>query len=415
MIDALRAQIERIEPVDEREAASLAMTLDRLTWPGDPFSETEHGHHVTASAFVVSTRGVILHRHRRLGIWVQPGGHIDAGESPDDACLRARRGGDRTRGPSPRPRRALFHVDVHAGPNAHTHYDLRYVLIAAPDDPEPPEGESQDVSGSTSFSHRTRGTGPGASAREARRVSARLGRERLTTSAERTLRLMEADRWIERVRAQKTHLPESAELATLEAELRALLGELRAAEGEIAPLATQRDLTAAESLRLSKRARDLDAALSSSTASARELSALQGELTHVRQLLEASEDRELELLVELEPREARLEGIKHSAQPGVSRRAELQAMIKDLQVSLDEELAALATTRDETAEAVPPELRSRYRAALARSGGSGAAQVIDGRCDGCRIALAPLDFDRFRALLEDTFMDCPECGRLLLP
>jgi hypothetical protein len=225
---------------------------------------------------------------------------------------------------------------------------------------------------------------------------------------------MEADRWIERVRAQKSHLPELAELATLEAELRALLGELRAVEAEIAPLATQRDLVAAESLRLSTRARDLDTALSSSTANARELNALQGELTHVRELLAASEDRELELLVELEPREARREEIRHQAQPGVTRRAELQATIKELEASLDEELAALGTTREETAHAVPGELRARYGAALARSGVSGAAQVIEGRCDGCRIALAPLDYDRFKALPEDTFMDCPECGRILL-
>jgi uncharacterized protein len=226
---------------------------------------------------------------------------------------------------------------------------------------------------------------------------------------------MEADRWIERVRAQKTHLPELAELTTLEAELRALLGELRATEAAIAPLASQRDVISAESLRLSKRVHDLDAALSSSTANARELGALQGELTHVRQLLDTSEDRELELLVELEPKEAALEEIKHRAQPGVARRAELQSMIKDLQVSLDEELAALATTREETAHAVPADLRGRYDAALARSGGSGAAQVVEGRCDGCRIALAPLDYDRFKSLPEDTFMDCPECGRLLLP
>jgi hypothetical protein len=226
---------------------------------------------------------------------------------------------------------------------------------------------------------------------------------------------MEADRWIERVRAQKTHLPELAELTTLEAELRALLGELRASEAAIAPLASQRDVISAESLRLSKRVHDLDAALSSSTANARELGALQGELTHVRQLLDTSEDRELELLVELEPKEAALEEIKHRAQPGVARRAELQSMIKDLQVSLDEELAALATTREETAHAVPADLRARYDAALARSGGSGAAQVVEGRCDGCRIALAPLDYDRFKSLPADTFMDCPECGRLLLP
>ena len=37
--------------------------------------------HVTASGIVVGRRGTVLHRHKRLGIWMQPGGHIDAGES----------------------------------------------------------------------------------------------------------------------------------------------------------------------------------------------------------------------------------------------------------------------------------------------------------------------------------------------
>jgi 8-oxo-dGTP pyrophosphatase MutT (NUDIX family) len=144
VITTLQAQIESIDPVDEREAASLAMTLDRLSWPGNPFSETENDHHVTASAFVISSRGVILHRHRRLGIWVQPGGHVDEGESPEDAGVREteEETGLNVRHLDPV---VLFHVDVHAGPHAHTHYDLRYVLLAPPDDPQPLEGESPDV------------------------------------------------------------------------------------------------------------------------------------------------------------------------------------------------------------------------------------------------------------------------------
>ena len=39
----------------------------------------------------------------------------------------------------------LFHVDVHPGPRGHTHYDLRYVLLARPTDPQPPADESQEV------------------------------------------------------------------------------------------------------------------------------------------------------------------------------------------------------------------------------------------------------------------------------
>ena len=141
MTDALRAAIGAIEPVDEREATSIERTLERLGRPPDPFDEAADPHHVTASAFVVSTRGVVLHLHRRLGIWVQPGGHVDPGESPEVACVRevAEETGLSVAHLDPP---LLFHVDVHPGPRGHTHYDLRYVLVSPPVDPRPPVGES---------------------------------------------------------------------------------------------------------------------------------------------------------------------------------------------------------------------------------------------------------------------------------
>ncbi len=142
--EELREQLLLMAPVDEREADSITRTLDRLTWPGNPFDELEHDHHVTSSAFVVSDRGVILHRHRRLGIWVQPGGHVDPGESPEAACVRETFEETGLLAEHLDPV-ALFHVDVHPGPKGHTHYDLRYVLRSEPLDPRPPEDESPDV------------------------------------------------------------------------------------------------------------------------------------------------------------------------------------------------------------------------------------------------------------------------------
>jgi len=231
-----------------------------------------------------------------------------------------------------------------------------------------------------------------------------------------TLRaLMDADRWIERVRSQRDHLPESVELAELERQLRELLAELKGAEAVLAPLAALSDQTSKESERLRLRARDLDHALGASTASAREVTAIQGELTHVRERLSDSEDRELAVLEELEPAQARVEEIKGLAQPGVRRRSELMETIKELRASLEDEVASLTTDRVDRAREVAPALLARYDAALARVGTSGASQVIEGRCDGCRLRLSPLDYDHFKVLAADTFMDCPECGRILLP
>lgn len=143
-LERVRGAIARITPVDDREAESIRATLRRLSWPGDPFAEDEHDHHVTASAFVVSSRGMILHRHRRLDIWVQPGGHVDRGETPEAAAVRETLEETGLEVAHLVPEE-LFHVDVHPGPRGHTHYDLRYVVVASPLDPTPPEGESPDV------------------------------------------------------------------------------------------------------------------------------------------------------------------------------------------------------------------------------------------------------------------------------
>ena len=143
-LESLRADVAAMTPINEREAFSLEKTLDRLTWPGDPFDEGAHDHHVTVGAFVLSSRGIVLHRHKRLGMWLQPGGHVDAGESPEEACRREafEETGLEVRHLDPV---RLFHVDVHPGPRGHTHYDLRYLLVSEPRDPSPPQGESPEV------------------------------------------------------------------------------------------------------------------------------------------------------------------------------------------------------------------------------------------------------------------------------
>lgn len=227
--------------------------------------------------------------------------------------------------------------------------------------------------------------------------------------------LMEADRWIDRVNAQKTHLPELAELSALEVELRGLSKALNDAQTSLAPVRAAYEDAQGEGERLRARATNLDATLSTSTANARELSALQTELQHVRELLERNDDRELEYLIAAEPLDDAVSAVKAAAQPAAARRTELQIEIAALRASLEDELDALRVQRSACAGAVSSELRTRYEAAFARVGTSGASHIVSGHCDGCRIALSPLDVDRWKRQPEGSFMDCPECGRLLLP
>jgi 8-oxo-dGTP pyrophosphatase MutT (NUDIX family) len=118
-----------------------------VAWLSAPLDEHADPTHVTGSAIVVSSDGrVLLHRHKRLGRWLQPGGHIDSGETPWQAAVRetVEETGLVSHHPDAGP--FLLHVDVHEGPRGHVHLDLRYLLHG---DAElalrPARGESPDV------------------------------------------------------------------------------------------------------------------------------------------------------------------------------------------------------------------------------------------------------------------------------
>ncbi len=134
-----------IDPVDDREAASIRRVVTEAPFLAAPFDEGSDPIHVTASAFVVGDRGTVLHLHKKLGIWVQPGGHVDEGEEPATAALREAREETGLTLAHPPEGPKLVHVDVHPGPRGHTHFDLRYVILGASMDPVPPPGESQEV------------------------------------------------------------------------------------------------------------------------------------------------------------------------------------------------------------------------------------------------------------------------------
>lgn len=133
-------------PVDGREARSrhrMLVALGRLPHPFDRDADVTH---LTGSAFITGPEGIVLHLHKRLGLWLQPGGHLEAGEMPWDAARRE--AGEETglRFAAWDEAPPLAHLDVHDGGRGHTHLDLRYTLTVTGDTrPAPPEGESQEV------------------------------------------------------------------------------------------------------------------------------------------------------------------------------------------------------------------------------------------------------------------------------
>lgn len=92
--------------------------------------------HFTASAFVLSAGGgeLLLIAHRKLGMWLQPGGHIEATDlDPTEAALRELR--EETGVAEVDLLQPLFDIDVHEIPTfgdqpQHLHHDLRILARA---------------------------------------------------------------------------------------------------------------------------------------------------------------------------------------------------------------------------------------------------------------------------------------------
>ncbi len=140
----VRATIDAHVPADEREARALAVVVEVLATGERPFDEQDP-EHVTGSAVVVGPRGTVLHMHKRLHRWLQPGGHLEPGEGPWDAALRESQEETGLTLAHPGGLPLLIHVDVHRAANGHTHLDLRYLLIAPDRDPSPPPDESPEA------------------------------------------------------------------------------------------------------------------------------------------------------------------------------------------------------------------------------------------------------------------------------
>lgn len=130
-------------PHDAQEEQHRARMLELLRTPGDPFvrSHFDPGH-FTASAFVLSAdeSALLLIHHAKFDAWMQPGGHIEAGDA--DVLGAARREVLEEVGLADLPLASdgLFDLDVHPIPArpseaAHEHFDVRFLFRV--DDPAP--------------------------------------------------------------------------------------------------------------------------------------------------------------------------------------------------------------------------------------------------------------------------------------
>lgn len=115
------------------ESATVAVFQALLDDPADPFVRDRLAGHFTASAWLVDRSGqrLLMTHHRKLGLWLQLGGHADGDSELARVALREAEEESGLSDLSVEPE--IFDLDrhwipEHKGVPGHWHYDTRYVV-----------------------------------------------------------------------------------------------------------------------------------------------------------------------------------------------------------------------------------------------------------------------------------------------
>jgi predicted nucleic acid-binding Zn-ribbon protein len=217
----------------------------------------------------------------------------------------------------------------------------------------------------------------------------------------RLLDLQALDTALTQLAHRRRTLPERAELDVLARELSALEDERVRAQVAVDDL--DRDIARLEKdidqVRVRK---DRDQArLTLGTGPARELEALQHEMTSLNRRQTELEDAELELMEQRETAQGVLDGVEQRLASARERRAGVEQRRDQALVEIAKEEEFKAGARQPLVNDLPGDLVALY-------------EKIRETCGGCRLEFSGADRARIKAAAPDEVVRCEECRRIMV-
>jgi len=230
----------------------------------------------------------------------------------------------------------------------------------------------------------------------------------------RLLDLQAIDTRLDQIAHARTHLPQLAELADLEGKARLIDDQLVRSRTELGDV--QREVAKAESdvqLVRDRAARDR-ARLDAGTGTAKDLQAIQHELTSLARRQSALEDIELEVMERAEAAESDVAELERGRGELTERLTALEAARDEALARLDAEAAGIGAPRPTVVDEVGADLVALFEKIRLANGGTGAAALHQRRCGGCQLELNPVEIQRIRTAPDDEVLRCEECRRILV-
>jgi len=154
--------------------------------------------------------------------------------------------------------------------------------------------------------------------------------------------------------------------------------------------------------------------LDAGTGSAKDLQALQHELTSLARRQAELEDVELEVMERVESLGQHVINLEAARDELADR---LQGAVADRDAAMGEyatERDHVAGRREASVQGVGDDLVALYERIRSSHGGIGAAELKQRRCGGCHIELNQVDMNRITKAPVDEVLRCEECGRILV-
>jgi predicted nucleic acid-binding Zn-ribbon protein len=236
------------------------------------------------------------------------------------------------------------------------------------------------------------------------------------TPLEALLAVQEHDTRLDQIRHQIATLPARTERDAAAAALADV-------EAQVDALVEQRDELARDQKRLDdevalldEKRKGFDTKLYSGTVSnPRELQDLQEEIEALGRRISVLEDREIEIMEQVEPIEADLADLRTRAEQRRIVLADADARLATAETELASALEHETGVRADAASAVPEDLLASYDKLRSGLGGIGVARLVGNQCGGCHLTLSAMEAARLRKLPAGEVAHCEECGRILVP
>ncbi len=231
----------------------------------------------------------------------------------------------------------------------------------------------------------------------------------------RLLDLQAVDSTLDQLAHRRRTLPEAKRAQELESAIAGLDMRVVAAETEVTDLQRAQTKADQDVEQVRQRAdRDNELLQSGRVGSAKELESLQHEIASLARRQSELEDVELEVMERLEDARSALAGLTGERESVQAELAEVVAARDAALAELDGERASAAAERDRLGATLPADLSTLYEKLRADHDGVGAARLYQGRCEGCRMQLTPVDLGRIRDAAPDAVLRCEECRRILV-